>query len=240
MNNFNINPDTERKTISDATGLNRFLGKTYGWMAFAILLSGLVSYLCGTVYASTTFSILYGNRWMSWILIFVWFGVAMATQRQALKSPTVGIVMLSIFAALTGLTFSSIFAVYTKATITAAFVASASDFIAMSFMGLTTKKDLTNIGRQAFAALFGIIVAGFINIFLRMSIATLIISIVSVVVFSILTAFDTQKNKELYLRYGNDFSSTGLAINGALILYLDFINLFIDLLSIFGFSSDNR
>ena len=139
-----------------------------------------------------------------------------------------------VYAVITGAVISSYAFVYTGAAMAQAFVSSAAVFLTMSVIGLTTKRDLSRIGTQATAALIGLIVAMVINLFLRSPMISLIFSFIAVIIFSVLTAWDTQKMQKLYLQYGDQVSVTGLAVTGALQLYLDFVNLFLQLLQIIG------
>jgi len=139
-----------------------------------------------------------------------------------------------VYAVVTGAVFSIYTLMYNNTSIAGAFVSSAAVFLTMATIGVTTKRDLTKIGTQASAALIGLIVAMLINIFLQSSLIAMIFSFVAVIIFAALTAWDTQRMKKMYLKYGDQVSTTGLAVNGALQLYLDFVNLFLQLLQIFG------
>lgn len=230
MNNYD---QTGRRLVNDAFGMNKFLTKTYGWMTFSVLISGFVAYLMGGLY-NVTFN--YGTTIVGFIL---WFVLAFATQSIALKNAFAGFISLTAFSALTGGLFSYVFIAYSSTAITEAFIAAAIDFAVMAFIGVTTNKNLANVGTQAFAALLALIVVSIINIFLHNPIFDLIISFIAVIIFTAFTAYDSQKIKESFNEYGNEVSENGLAINGAMILYMDFINLFLNLLSIFGMN-DNK
>jgi FtsH-binding integral membrane protein len=142
---------------------------------------------------------------------------------------------LGIFAALNGLSLGSIFLVYTSASIVKTFFITASTFGAMSIYGHTTKKDLTAAGSFAYMGLIGLVIASLINIFLRSAALDFAVSFIGVGVFTILTAYDTQKLKSIYYAMnGNTARAGNIAVYGALTLYLDFINLFIMLLHFFG------
>ena len=241
MFNFNqhrdVDPDNGRIIINedDQAGLNSFLTKMFGWMSLSVLVSAIVAYYAGEVmrYQMT-------GR-MSWLLLFAWFIVPFIISRQAFRNATIGLVELIGYAALTGLMFSYLFEIYTGATITAAFVSSAGAFAAMSVIGLTTKRSLAKLGTQLFGMVIGLIVAMIINIFLRSPMIELFLSLAAVVIFSLLTMFDTRQMKMIYNRLSDQISVNGLAINGALTLYLDFINIFISLVEILGgFGSNNR
>jgi FtsH-binding integral membrane protein len=142
---------------------------------------------------------------------------------------------LGIFAVFTGLSLGSIFLVYTSASIVKTFFITASTFGAMSIYGHTTRKDLTSLGSFAYMGLIGLVIASLINIFLRSAALDFAVSFIGVGIFTILTAYDTQKLKSIYYAMnGNTARAGNIAIYGALTLYLDFINLFIMLLHFFG------
>tara|TARA_B100000282_G_scaffold130008_1_gene93154 strand:- start:43 stop:525 length:483 start_codon:yes stop_codon:yes gene_type:complete len=155
------------------------------------------------------------------------FGIA---KMSASKAQTV----FWIFAGLMGASLSSIFLAYTGTSITRVFFITAGTFGAMSIYGYTTKRDLTKLGSFLFMGLIGIIIASLVNIFLKSSMMYFIISIIGVLVFVGLTAYDTQKIKNMYLASDSGELIGKKAVMGALTLYLDFINLFIMLLRLFG------
>ncbi len=142
-------------------------------------------------------------------------------------------VLFAAYSYLTGVTFSVLFMVFTTASITTIFLLTAALFGIMAVYGLATKKDLTSIGSLCFMGLIGIILAGVVNMFLRNSVFDTVISAIGVLVFVGLTAYDTQKIKKM-VAYSNDGNVLTLALMGAFELYLDFINLFLKLLSLFG------
>ena len=139
-----------------------------------------------------------------------------------------------VFATLMGASLSSIFLIYTGASITRVFFITAGTFGAMSIYGYTTKRDLTKLGSFLMMGLFGIIIASLVNIFMKSSMMYFVISIIGVLVFVGLTAYDTQKIKNMYLVSDSGELMGKKAVMGALTLYLDFINLFIMLLRLFG------
>ena len=147
--------------------------------------------------------------------------------------------MLMIMAIVYGVEFWLIAGAYTGRSIASAFVASSTVFITMAVIGTTTKKNLNNLGSYASAALIGLIVAMLINMFLRNPMVSYIFSFIAVIIFTILTAWDAQRMKQIYENYSGQVSVDGLAVAGALALYLDFVNLFLQFLQIFGFSDRN-
>lgn len=205
-------------------GMNR----VYSNMFLAVVNSMLVSYLVSTSPALMAFLF---TGVMKWIVIFaplaaifaIGFFMQRATRSQAL-------LMLHGFAALMGVSFATIFVVYTSMSIVQAFLGAACLFLAMSLYGYTTKRDLTGVGQFMFVGLIGIIIASIINIFIGSSLMQMVVSALAVVIFLGLTAYDTQKIREMVA-----YDRTGHAeVSGALTLYLDFINLFINLLQLFG------
>ena len=229
MDNF------DQQSSANMQGLNRFLSRMYGYMAGAIAISAImafitVKYLQYTIFSSPVMMIVLGI-----VSIVMVFSLSYNPNRSAAAS----ILMLFGYAAIEGIFFSSILAVYTMKNITMAFVSAAVVFVVLSLFGLNTKKDLSRFGRQAFAALIALLIVSVINLFLHSAAIEYIFSYVGVVIFTILTAWDTQKMKNIYLQYGGQYEVNSLAVNGALQLYLDFINMFIYLVQIFG-HNDNQ
>lgn len=147
--------------------------------------------------------------------------------------------MLMLISIIYGVEFALIAGVYTGASIASAFVSSSVIFIVMAIYGTVTKRDLTKFGSHAIAALIALIIAYIINMFLQSPAIAYIFSFIAVIIFTVLTGWDAQKMKQIYVNYGDQVSVTGLAVLGALQLYLDFVNLFISLLQIFGMSERN-
>ncbi|MBW1605705.1 Bax inhibitor-1/YccA family protein [Lactobacillus sp. Sy-1] len=230
MNNFD--QPTERRSVNNAVGVNSFFARVYGWMGASILISALVAFFV----IQNGISMSGGS---AIVLMIVWAVIPFFVQGAAMRSAGLGLALLFVYSALTGFVFSNILMVYTNTSIVAAFVSSASLFVTMSVYGFLTKKSLAKMGTILTAALIAIIIASLINIFLHVGMLSLIISIVSVVIFTGLTAYDTQMLKQFYNQNGDSSSATGIAIGGALMLYLNFINLFLSLLQIFG-AGNNR
>ncbi len=228
MNNYEQQP---RQTINTEVGLNGFMTKMFGWMGLSVLVSAVTAFLMATQFSGALQNL---NGGMVILPIVVWFILPFVISGQSMKRPTVAFVGLMVYAVVTGAVFSIYTLMYNNSSIAGAFVSSAAVFLTMAAIGVTTKRDLTKIGTQASAALIGLIVAMIINIFLQSSLIALIFSFVAVIIFAVLTAWDTQRMKKMYLKYGDQVSTTGLAVNGALQLYLDFVNLFLQLLQIFG------
>jgi FtsH-binding integral membrane protein len=205
-------------------GMNR----VYSNMFMAVMNSMLVSYFVSTSPALMAFLF---TGVMKWIVILaplaaifaISFYMHKVTKGQAM-------LMLHGFAALMGISFAAIFVVYTSMSIVQAFLGAACLFLAMSLYGYTTKRDLTSIGQFMFIGLIGIIIASIINIFIGSSLMQTIVSALAVIIFLGLTAYDTQKIREM-IAYDRDGHAE---VSGALTLYLDFINLFLNLLQLFG------
>ena len=219
-------------------GLNSFFTKMCGYMSAAVAVSALTAFLGS--FSPTVI------RFMSNpIALFAVFGVqlVLAYSMSSLKSqrsPLVSALGLFVFAGLEGLLFSGIFIVYTAQNITSAFVSAFVMFAVLSFMGSTTKKDLSGIGRQARAALIAFIIVSLINMFLQSPMITYVFSFIGLVIFAGLTAWDTQRLRQMYLQMGSQVNVNNLALMGALQLYLDFINIFIFLLNIFTGAGGDR
>jgi FtsH-binding integral membrane protein len=208
--------------------------KTYLWMAMALVITGLTAYVVATNAAMTQF--LFTHASMIWILFLAEIGLVVALSAAIRKiSLSAATLMFVAYAALNGITFSSLFYVYTMGSLASTFFVTAGTFGAMSLVGFFTKADLSSMGKILLMALIGVIIASVVNIFIKSTGFDFILSIITVLIFVGLTAYDTQKIKEMLLM-ASDTGETAqkVALMGALSLYLDFINLFIHLLRIFG------
>lgn len=212
----------------------QFITKVYGWMCAALLTTAGVAYY--TVSNENLMTAVFQRPGLLMFLIIAELGLVMALSWAINKiSSSVATAMFFLYSALTGVTISVIFIVYTQESIASTFFIAAATFGAMSFYGYVTKRDLTSVGNLAFMGLVGIILASILNIFIASSFLYAAVTYIGVLVFVGLTAYDTQKIKQLGGRFaeGSDEERKG-AIIGALRLYLDFINLFLMLLRIFG------
>lgn len=233
--------DQQQKVINTEIGLNRFLTKMYGWMAAAVAFSGVIAYMGATIWRPAIMTFLSQGRMSIWIIFIALFMFMIFGQKAALRNPMVSFLMLFAFSGFFGITLSSVFLIYSIGTIAGAFFSAASVFIVMSIMGVTTKRDLSKMGNQLIAALIAMLVVSVVNMFFIHSTAvTFFFSIIGIVIFAGLAMYDTATMKRLYLNYGDQVSETGLAIQGAFSLYLDFINLFQFFLTIFGGVGGNR
>jgi len=225
-----------RTTSLDATAAEqqRFMVRVYNWMTAGLGITGFMAYYISS--SETMMQLVFGNPIMPIVLIVVQIGLVFWLASRVMHmsvSQATGVFML--YAGLTGVTFSAIFVVYTASSITSTFLVTAGTFGAMSLYGYTTKKDLTSWGSFLFMGLIGIIIASIVNIFMQSSMMHMIITYAGVLIFVGLTAYDTQKIKEMNI-LGNEGTDedTKEAIRGALTLYLDFINLFLMLLRLMG------
>ena len=217
-------------------GVNEFIRSVYNWMAIGLSLTGFVAYYVSN--SESLLRIVFGNRLIFFGLIaaelILVFSLAARAGKMRASSATA---MFVLYSALNGITLSAIFLMYTRSSITSTFFISAATFIACSVYGMTTKRDLTSLGGFMVMGLFGIIIASVVNLFVRSSGMSLIISYIGVFVFIGLTAYDTQKLKTMALSQPPGLETGAVrkgAILGALTLYLDFINLFLMLLRILG------
>ena len=208
--------------------------RVYNWMTAGLGITGFMAFYISN--SPAMMNIIFGNPIMPIALIITQIGLVfwLATRvMQMSASKATGVFML--YAGLTGITFSAIFMAYTTASIFSTFLVTAGTFGAMSLYGYTTKKDLTSWGSFLFMGLIGIIIASLVNMFMQSSMMHMIITYAGVLIFVGLTAYDTQKIKEMNI-LGNEGTEedTKEAIRGALTLYLDFINLFLMLLRLMG------
>jgi len=213
-----------------ASEINLAMAKVYQHMGLAVLTSMIVSYLVGTSPELLQF---FFTGFTKWVVIFAplvaIFGVTIALNAR----PSAGMAQLLLhgFAALMGLSFATIFAVFQMGSIVSAFMGAAVLFGTMSFYGYFTKKDLTSIGQFMFVGLIAIIIASIVNIFVGSTVFQMVISALAIVIFLGLTAYDTQRIREIVTTSSSDHVEE---VQGALTLYLNFINIFLSLLQLFG------
>ena len=237
--------EAQKSTVVMDEGLRAYMLKVYNYMASGVLLTGIIAFITFKLSAVTNTSgdivgltsigntiFFSGWKWLVMlaplgIVFYMSFGINKMSASKAQST-------FWVFAVLMGLSLSWILMVYTNTSIARVFFITSATFGAMSIYGYTTKRDLTKLGSFLMMGLIGIIIASLVNIFLKSSMMYFVISILGVLIFVGLTAYDTQKIKNMY-----SVSDTGelmgkKAIMGALTLYLDFINLFIMLLRLFG------
>lgn len=226
--------DTTIQTASSSLARVDFMHKVYGWMALGLFVTAFAAYIVAS--SATLTQLILGNRFVFYGLLILELGLVIVISRALPKLSTqaAGILFL-VYALINGLTFSAIFLVYQLGSIGVVFATTAGMFAAISLYGYTTKKDLTGLGSFMFMALIGLIIASLINLFFVNDTVSLVLSYLGVIIFTGLTAYDTQKIKQLSVTAGGALGAgEKVAIMGALMLYLDFINLFLDLLRIMG------
>lgn len=218
--------------------VNSFIRSVYNWMTAGLAITGFLAYYV----AHSPLQDIINKSGLLFILIIAELVLVftLAARVQKLKAST-ATAMFVVYASLNGVTLSSIFLVYKVSTISSTFFICAATFLACSVFGMTTKRDLTGVGSFMFMGLIGIIIASIVNMFVMSSQIGMVISYIGVLVFVGLTAYDTQKLKHMALTQPAGVSDSVVrkgAIMGALTLYLDFINLFLFLLRIFGGGRD--
>ena len=226
------------KDYAMSTAFPALMRKVFVWMTLALAITGLTAY--GVATSPTILSLIFSSKVTFFGLIIaefaLVFAISGAINRMSLSTATMLFILYSV---INGATLSSIFLTFSVATISKVFFITAGTFGAMALVGYTTKTDLTSMGKLLFMALLGIIIASVVNMFVGSSGLDLILSYVGVLVFVGLTAYDTQKIKQMCQSAPDAGESTQkLALIGALSLYLDFINLFLYLLRIFGNNRD--
>jgi FtsH-binding integral membrane protein len=212
-----------------ASEVNSAMGRVYGHMSLAVIVSMMVSYFVGT---SPELLAFFFTGVLKWIVIFAPLVAIFGISYVLGNNPSKGTAQLCLhgFAALMGLSFATIFAVFTMGSIVSAFMGAAILFGVMSGYGYFTKQSLDSVGKFMFVGLIAIIIASIINIFIGSSVMQMVISALAIVIFMGLTAYDTQQIREMV----STDSSPAAEVMGALTLYLDFINIFLSLLQLFG------
>jgi uncharacterized protein len=232
---FGVNYTDGNGVISFRTAaeINSAMGRVYGHMSLAVVVSMLVSYFVGTSPELLQF---FFTGVMKWIVIFAplvaIFGISMVLSNNSSKS--IAQLCLHGFAALMGLSMAMIFAVFTMGSIVSAFMGAAILFGVMSVYGYFTKQSLDSMGKFMIVGLIAIIIASIVNIFIGSTVMQMVISTLAIIIFLGLTAYDTQKIREAL----SVDTNPAVEVTGALTLYMDFINLFINLLQLFGTRRD--
>ena len=222
--------DTTFDTYRDAAGVNQAMGRVYAHMSLAVVTSMIVSMFVGINPELVQF---FFTGIMKWVVIFAPLVAVFVVTPILHNDPTPPVAMAALhgFAALMGLSFAMIFVIYTMGSIFTAFMGAAVLFGTMSAYGYFTKQSLDSVGKYAFVALIAICIASIVNIFIGSTVMQMVISAIAILVFLALTAYDTQTIREMVSR---EDSTYGDEVSGALSLYLDFINIFINLLQLFG------
>jgi FtsH-binding integral membrane protein len=223
---------TVKTNVNDIdVGLRNYMIGVYNNMGLGLLVSGLIAYMIGT--SPTLAQMVYGGP-QAYLFIFAPL-VAVLALSFGIEKMSVSTARLAFygFAALMGISLSSIFLVYELGSIFQVFLITSCMFGGMSLYGYTTKKDLTSMGSFLIMGVWGLVIASIINLFMQNGVMQMVIAAIGVVVFTGLTAYDTQKIKEIYYQTEGD-SRAKAGIMGALSLYLDFINLMISLIQLLG------
>ncbi len=232
MNAYNSEMTYERGLSINMPGLMR---DVYAWMAIALLVTGATAWIVAD--SPLLLGLIFASKFGTWGLLIatialVWH-LSAAVTRLSLKAATA---MFLIYSVLNGLTMSAIFILYTFSSISAVFLTTAGTFAVMSVYGYMTKTDLSRVGSLCLMALFGVIIATVVNLFLENTMLQTILSYAGILIFVGLTAYDTARIREIAMTHDTSATDDGqkIAIMGALTLYLDFINLFLYMLRIFG------
>lgn len=214
----------------DAAQVNTAMGRVYGHMMLAVLTSMFISYAVGTNPGMIEF---FFTGILKWVVLFAPLAAVFVVTPILANDPPAPLAMAALhgFAALMGLSFAMIFVIYTMGSIFTAFMGAAVLFGTMSAYGYFTKQSLDSVGKYAFVALIAICIASIVNIFIGSTVMQMVISAIAILVFLALTAYDTQTIREMV---SHEDCTVGDEVSGALTLYLDFINLFINLLQLFG------
>jgi len=216
-----------------AEEVNSAMGRVYGHMSLAVVVSMLVSYWVGTTPELLAF---FFTGVLKWIVIFAPLAAIFGVSYVLGNNPSKGVAQLCLhgFAALMGLSFATIFAVFTMGSIVGAFMGAAILFAVMSGYGYFTKQSLDSMGKFMIVGLIAIIIASIVNIFIGSTVMQMVISALAIIIFLGLTAYDTQQIREMV----SVDTNPAVEVSGALTLYMDFINLFLNLLQLFGGRKD--
>ena len=216
-----------------AEEINSAMGRVYAHMSLAVVVSMLVSYFVGTSPELLQF---FFTGVLKWIVIFAPLAAIFGVSYVLGTNPSKQVAQLCLhgFAALMGLSFAMIFAVFTMGSIVSAFMGAAILFGTMSFYGYFTKRSLESLGQFMFVGLIAIVIASIVNIFIGSSVMAMVISALAIIIFLGLTAYDTQQIRQMV----SVDTSPAVEVAGALTLYMDFINLFLNLLQLFGGRKD--
>lgn len=231
---INYRSYSRERELESSAAFPALMQKTYLWMAMALAITGLTAYVVAT--NSTLMGLMFQYPNAIWLFFIAEIGLVIALSAAIEKlSLPVATLMFVVYAVLNGVTFSTLFYVYTMGSLASTFFITAGTFGAMSAVGFFTRKNLSGLGRILIMALIGIIIATVVNVFLQIRGLDMIVSYLGVLIFVGLTAYDTQKIKNMFLTAPDASAHTQkYAVLAALTLYLDFINLFLYLLRIFG------
>ncbi|MBQ7607205.1 MAG: Bax inhibitor-1/YccA family protein [Desulfovibrionaceae bacterium] len=224
---------------SEVSAVSAYMARVYLWMTVGLALTAITAWVVAS--SESLLQTIFANSIIPIVLAVVEIGIVFAISAAIHKmSAQVATFLFALFSFINGVTLSSIFVVYSLGSIANAFLATAGTFGAMSIYGTVTKRDLSSLGSFLFMGLIGLIIASVVNLFLASQMMDFVISAIGVLIFTLYTAYDTQKLREFgsAAPLSDDQAVQRGAILGALVLYLDFVNLFLYLLRFFGASRD--
>ena len=227
-----------QQEMTNASTFKVLMRKVYLWMTMALMITGISA--AGVANSPNILALIYSSQVVMWGIIIAEFGLVMYISARLEKlSLSTATTLFALYSILNGVMLSSIFLLYSTAIISKVFFITAGTFGVTALYGYATKKDLSSLGNILFMALIGLVIATVVNVFMKSAMFDLILSYIGVIIFVGLTAWDSQKIKHMMMvQQDADESAQKLALIGALSLYLDFINLFLYLLRIFGRSDD--
>lgn len=227
-----------QQEMTNASTFMVLMRKVYLWMTLALMITGITA--AGVANSPNILALIYSSQVVMWGIIIAEFGLVIYISARLEKlSLSTATTLFALYSILNGVMLSSIFLLYSTAIISKVFFITAGTFGVTALYGYATKKDLSSLGNILFMALIGLVIATVVNVFMKSAMFDLILSYIGVIIFVGLTAWDSQKIKHMMMvQQDADESAQKLALIGALSLYLDFINLFLYLLRIFGRSND--
>lgn len=227
-----------QQEMTNASTFKVLMRKVYLWMTLALMITGITA--AGVANSPNILALIYSSQVVMWGIIIAEFGLVIYISARLEKlSLSTATTLFALYSILNGVMLSSIFLLYSTAIISKVFFITAGTFSVTALYGYATKKDLSSLGNILFMALIGLVIATVVNVFMKSAMFDLILSYIGVIIFVGLTAWDSQKIKHMMMvQQDADESAQKLALIGALSLYLDFINLFLYLLRIFGRSND--
>ena len=227
-----------QQEMTNASTFKVLMRKVYLWMTLALMITGITA--AGVANSPNILALIYSSQVVMWGIIIAEFGLVIYISARLEKlSLSTATTLFALYSILNGVMLSSIFLLYSTAIISKVFFITAGTFGVTALYGYATKKDLSSLGNILFMALIGLVIATIVNVFMKSAMFDLILSYIGVIIFVGLTAWDSQKIKHIMMvQQDADESAQKLALIGALSLYLDFINLFLYLLRIFGRSND--
>ena len=227
-----------QQEMTNASTFKVLMRKVYLWMTLALMITGITA--AGVANSPNILALIYSSQVVMWGIIIAEFGLVIYISARLEKlSLSTATTLFALYSILNGVMLSSIFLLYSTAIISKVFFITAGTFGVTALYGYATKKDLSSLGNILFMALIGLVIATIVNVCMKSAMFDLILSYIGVIIFVGLTAWDSQKIKHMMMvQQDADESAQKLALIGALSLYLDFINLFLYLLRIFGRSND--